>query len=281
MINQDFLVIVFLFSLGAIVGSFLNVVILRFNTGRSFVSGRSGCFSCGKKIAWYENIPLVSFLFLKGKCSNCKSKISLQYPLVEFATGLVFSLGFLKYAHVLNESLSSFFISYLLLILISIFLILIFIYDLRHKIIPNEFVYPFVALSAVYMFFPSGVYVFPSLTHILAGPLLFLPFFTLWLVSQGRWIGFADGKFAWGMGWALGLVYGLSAVVLGFWIGALWALGGLLLQKIGLFTYSKGITMKSEVPFGPFLIIALLIIFMFPLDFFNLANLFEYYAIPF
>ena len=78
------------FIFGLIIGSFLNVVILRFNTERSF-GGRSGCMSCRKKLFWYELVPLFSFLGLKGRCKNCKTKISWQYPLVEFITGLIFS----------------------------------------------------------------------------------------------------------------------------------------------------------------------------------------------
>src|SRR3989338_3931288 len=80
------------FILGAIVGSFLNVVILRYNTGVSFFSGRSFCPSCGKKLSWYELVPVVSFFALRRKCAGCDSKISWQYPLVEIATGLLFLL---------------------------------------------------------------------------------------------------------------------------------------------------------------------------------------------
>ncbi|MFM2357892.1 MAG: hypothetical protein RJA61_629 [Candidatus Parcubacteria bacterium] len=268
-----YLISFFLFILGAIIGSFLNVVALRFNTGRSFVTGRSGCFSCGKTLSWYENIPLVSFIFLRGKCSGCKTKISWQYPVVELATALIFLFGFLHFQSLLRVSFSSFLISYLFLILTSIFLIPVFIYDLWHKIIPNEFVYPFIIVSGVSMFFPQGTYVFPSLLHLLAGPLLFLPFFLLWLVSGGRWIGFADSKLAWGIGWSLGFISGVSAIALSFWIGALWAIGAILIQRLLLVSSSQRVTMKSEVPFGPFMIIAFFIAFFFSFDFFGLSYL--------
>lgn len=275
------LIYVFIFCLGAVIGSFLNVVSLRFNTGRSFVSGRSGCFSCGRQIKWYENIPLISFIFLKGKCSGCHAKISLQYPLVEILTAAIFLLGFFKYQNFLQVSIPSFLILYYFFILSAIFLILIFIYDLRHKIIPNEFVYPFIAISGISIFFTSGTYAFPSYINILAGPILFLPFFLLWFVSNGRWIGFADGKLAWGIGWMLGAIYGLSAIVLGFWIGAVWAIFALVLQKSRLFSSSSGLTMKSEIPFGPFLIIGLFVVFFVPMDFFGLVSLLAYYEIVF
>src|SRR3989344_4234135 len=92
----------FFFVFGAIIGSFLNVIILRYNTGLSQknsigFSGRSHCFSCGKNIKWYDLVPVLSFLFLKGRCRHCKSKISIQYPLVEFITGILFLATFLKF----------------------------------------------------------------------------------------------------------------------------------------------------------------------------------------
>jgi len=263
--------ILLIFFLGAIIGSFLNVVALRFNTGRSFVSGRSGCFSCGKQIQWYENIPLISFLFLRGRCSACKSKISWQYPCIEFVTGGLFVLGFLKFEFLLNSSVWVFLITYKLFILSLCFLVLIFLYDLKHKIIPNEFIYPLIFLSGIMLLFPQGVFMRPESIDLLAGPILFLPFFLLWLVSRGRWIGFADGKLAWAMGWLLGLVHGLSAVVLAFWIGAGFVLVLFAMLKLGFLKGFLGLTMKSEVPFGPFLIVALLIAYFIPMDFFNLS----------
>src|SRR5690242_17998674 len=78
------------FILGTIIGSYINVVVLRYHTGRSSVTGRSLCFSCGKTLSWYELVPIFSFLFLNGKCLGCNSRISYQYPIVEFITGILF-----------------------------------------------------------------------------------------------------------------------------------------------------------------------------------------------
>src|SRR3989344_5064114 len=87
---MTFILTIIFFILGTIIGSFLNVVIFRFNTERSF-SGRSGCMTCQNKLCWYELIPLISFFTLKGRCRNCKAKISIQYPIVELISGLVFA----------------------------------------------------------------------------------------------------------------------------------------------------------------------------------------------
>src|SRR3989344_2772978 len=90
-----FLTIIF-FILGLIIGSFLNVVVFRFNTQRSF-GGRSGCMTCQNKLSWSELVPLLSFFVLRGRCRNCKAKISIQYPIVELISGLVFAGLFLKF----------------------------------------------------------------------------------------------------------------------------------------------------------------------------------------
>ena len=87
------------FSLGLIIGSFLNVVILRLNTEKSF-GGRSACMVCRSQLCWYELIPVLSFLFLRGRCRNCKTKISFQYPLVELAAGIIFAALFIKFQDV-------------------------------------------------------------------------------------------------------------------------------------------------------------------------------------
>jgi prepilin signal peptidase PulO-like enzyme (type II secretory pathway) len=265
--------IVFIF--GAVVGSFLNVVIYRYNTGVSVARGRSMCFSCGKTLAWYELIPIVSFLIQRGKCSVCRSKISWQYPLVEITTAILFLLTIWRQGLQITE-----FISYWLIIAI---LVVIAVYDFRHKIIPNSFVYSFIVLSAFLLIWRQGLQIsiwtsgfqMTGIWDWLAGPILFLPFASLWFFSKGEWMGFGDAKLAWGIGWFLGTYAGLSAIILAFWTGAVWGLALIGLGKIcSLFPALKKFTIKSEIPFGPFLILGTFLVFFFGIDVLKLAQIF-------
>lgn len=281
--------IVAMFALGMLVGSFLNVVALRYNTGRLrqalFGGGRSHCFSCDKTLAWYELVPVLSFLAQGGRCRGCKTRLSWQYPIVEVLTGLLFVAAFL------HEAVGAHSFGLLVVLVILSLLVVIGIYDLRHKIIPDALAYTFAALALVYSVArllptgPDGSFsAFAALLDfhaifqaifwlILAGPALFLPFYALWKASDGRWIGLGDGKLALGMGWFLGLSGGISAVVLAFWLGALVAIVILAVQRFGQ-RYSQSLSqffgpnvaarlhMKSEIPFAPFLIIGTVLVYV-------------------
>jgi len=134
-----------IFFFGAVIGSFLNVVILRYNTGGSLFKKRSRCFSCQKKLNWYELIPIFSFFIQKGKCKGCGSKISWQYPVVEFLTGFLFLTATWKLSFQVEAEL-------LFAWLIISLLIVIAVYDFRHKIIPNSFVWMFNLLAFLGLF---------------------------------------------------------------------------------------------------------------------------------
>ena len=266
---------IFVFLFGTIVGSFLNVVALRYNTGLSFARGRSQCFSCGKGLSWRELIPVWSYIVLRGKCSKCASKISVQYLLVELATGALFLATFI---HVVLGA-STFTFVHLATIIYYFFiwsiLIVISVYDFRHKIIPDSLVFLFAGITLIaslvgFFYFHSN-----TLLDILAGPILALPFWFLWAVSRGRWIGLGDAKLALGIGFMLGFVGGVSAVVLAFWIGAVVSIVLIGAQRV-LSLSSKNLTMKSEIPFGPFLILGTIIIFFFSFDVMGLSAIFGF-----
>ncbi len=246
---------VIIFGLGLIVGSFLNVVIFRLNTGRSIATGRSKCARCSKTLSWHELIPVFSFLSQRGKCRSCKAPVSFQYPLVELITGLVFVL---MYTHIVLAQgfvLSSW-IAFLFSMIIASLLIVITVYDLRHKIIPTKISYPFIALSlisVVWKFLTIPGFSFGN--ALLAGLLLAAPFFFLWFFSKGRWMGFGDVLLALGMGPLVGITGAITVFLLSFWIGAL---AGLV-----LIAFSKAYGIKSEVPFAPFMVAALFIVGIF------------------
>jgi len=282
---MDLLIWFTIFVFGTIIGSFLNVVILRYNTGESVVGGKSACFSCAKSLSWYEMFPILSFIALRAKCGNCKSKISWQYPLVEFFTGILFLATYLKlngFYHQIYQGLPLVMFYYISLIsffyYFAVFsiLIVITVYDLRHKIIPDLLVFSFAFISLIWLVANIGfadLFQSPHFLDLFAGPILALPFFLMWLLSKGRWIGLGDAKLALGMGWFLGLIPGVSAVILGFWIGAVISLSLLFVQRLNLI--GKNLTIKSEIPFAPFLILGLLAVFFFGFDVMNLGVLFS------
>jgi prepilin signal peptidase PulO-like enzyme (type II secretory pathway) len=249
---------IFFFIFGTIVGSFLNVVVLRYNTGVSVARGRSFCFSCSKKLSWSELVPVLSFLFQKGRCRGCKSKISWQYPVVELLTGLLFAGVFWKYG--LSELLSNIPIVVISLILMALF-VAITVYDIKHRIIPDGLIVSFGVLSLINIFLTiHNDFLWP----LLAGPILALPLFLIWLFSKGRLMGLGDPKLVLCIGWFLGLRFGLTAVILAFWTGAVY---GLALMALSYFKWhGLNISRKSELPFAPFLILGFLLIFFFNLS---------------
>ncbi|MFA5932069.1 MAG: prepilin peptidase [Candidatus Paceibacterota bacterium] len=255
------------FVLGLIVGSFLNVVIIRLNTERS-LGGRSGCMSCGHILSWHELIPVFSFLLLQGRCSKCKTKISIQYPLVELITGLIFAGLFLKFQDVffLNTLIFSFTYAYYAAVFSLI--IVIAVYDLKHKIIPDALSLILAIFGFVGLFFlnSNGVLSLPihlpTLWGFLSGFIIAAPFAFFWLISRGAWMGLGDAKLAIGLGWLLGLSRAVSGVVVAFWVGAI----------VGIFLviFSKEHGMKSEIPFAPYLALGTLLAFLFELHLFGI-----------
>ncbi len=252
-----FLEVVFWATLGLILGSFANVLILRY--GMQTLGGRSACPACTRQLRWFELIPVISYLALRGKCMTCHVRISLQYPLVELLMAL-FTLAIgLSPAPLAVKGIG---------VLIALLLIAIAVYDLYTTYMPDAWVLGFIGAAIITSIFTLGWGVF-SVWFILAGPLVALPLYALWFFSDGRWMGFGDVKFALGIGWLLGIPLGYVALCFAFVIGAIVGVCILLpLQRLkalfssGITRYAavgEGFTMKSEVPFGPFLIIGVCI----------------------
>lgn len=253
------------FIFGTFIGSFLNVLIFRHNTGKT-VLGRSGCMSCRAELTWFELVPVLSFIILRGRCRLCRSPLSVQYPLVELATGFLFFAAFLVSESILGEMFSA---------LVFSTLIVIAVYDLRHKIIPDAYVWTFVALGFLSLFFDFSTLslAVPTLLSLFSGVITALPLFVLWLVSRGTWIGLGDSKIALGTGTILGLSGGLVALMYAFWIGAIVGITLMLAERLrtGCVLNKRGraLTMKSEIPFAPFLILGFLIVYLLPDVFFE------------
>jgi prepilin signal peptidase PulO-like enzyme (type II secretory pathway) len=233
--------------LGAILGSFLNALLFRYNTGRSVLRGRSRCMHCGRTLNALDLVPVLSYLALRGKCRYCHSKVSIQYPLVEIAGVILAALVYLQ-----NPDPFAF----ALWLAIWMTLLFVFVYDLKHKVIPWEASGLLAALALLHLWSLG----FGSWS-LVAGPILAAPLFLLSLVSGGRWMGWGDSALELGLGWMLGVTAGLSAFVFAFWTGAV--------VGIGLLALSKGITMKSEVPFAPFLIAGAAIAYFCNVDIFQ------------
>ena len=274
--NPQIIFYIFVFIFGTIIGSFLNVLILRYNTGVSPFKGRSFCFSCGKKLGFFELVPLFSFLWQGGKCTGCQSKISWQYPIVEALTGALFLAVFIKFSGLIGLYFNAWYI--LISLLVMTVLIFITVYDLKHKIIPDGAVIFFSILALAKIgadFFLMAGTPEEIKTHLIwflvAGPALALPLFLIWLFSRGRWMGLGDPKLVLGIGWFLGPVMGLSAIILAFWTGAIYGLTLLVLSKFSW--HGLKIDGKTEVPFAPFLVLGFLLVYFFNIDVLNLGFL--------
>jgi len=246
---------------GLIVGSFLNVLILRH--GKLYLGGRSQCTNCGKAIAAIDLIPVLSWLLLRGRCRMCGGRISIQYPLVEASTAILFAL--------VGAAPLPLMLQLFALPIVSL-LIAIAVYDLYHTIIPDLWVYVFSGLGLVASL-SAVTETYGYAEVFLGGPLTAAPLFALWLFSGGRWMGLGDAKFALGMGWLLGPWDGLVSLFLAFILGALISVPLLFMssplwKKMGAPITPKSAsprthlayTMKSEIPFGPFLIASCLVV---------------------
>ncbi|QQG46146.1 MAG: prepilin peptidase [Candidatus Niyogibacteria bacterium] len=241
----------FIFILGLFFGSFANVLVYRLNTGEPIMFSRSRCFSCGQNLKWFELIPVFSFLFLKGRCRVCGSKISWQYPLVELASGFLFLILYVYIPSGPSPTWTSWAIAALFFWLLFV----ISVYDLRHKIIPNNLVY--LSTAAVALFLIIGNLDFIEnwkllIEHFAAGIGLFAFFGGLWFISRGRWMGFGDAKMAFALGLFLGWPETLAAFFFSFWIGAFF---GLILAFYNYKLKAKSYKLLSgtQVPFAPFI----------------------------
>ncbi|MFA4884604.1 MAG: prepilin peptidase [Desulfotomaculaceae bacterium] len=221
---------IFVFWAGLCLGSFLNVCIYRLPEGGSVAYPPSNCPSCGRQLHTVDLIPVLSYLFLRGRCRYCSSKISAQYPIVELAVGILFLLAYLKY----GLTLAALRTAVLFAVLTAITVI-----DLRYRIIPDKLNLAGFILGVALLFESREVFTANAIGFLAGGGILYL----VAVVSRGG-MGGGDIKLAAVMGLLLGWKYLLLALFLSFAAGAL---VGILLV---LFKIKK---MKEALPFGPYL----------------------------
>ena len=238
-----------IFIFGTLVGSFLNVVVLRHGFTEKRRS-RSGCSACGEALKWYELIPIISFVILRGRCSTCESKLSFQYPFVELLTGILFAGSFLllyPFASLVQLGTFAAFLFFW-----ASFVVLT-VYDIKHTLVPLPFSISLIASALVVRIFEAIS--FSSLIPLydaLIGALIFGGFLlVLYLITRGKGMGLGDAYVGVALGLFFGLIQSLDVIVLSFWIGAVVGIVLLILKK--------GFKMKSEVPFVPFLFVGTLI----------------------
>lgn len=236
-----------LFISGLFVGSFLNVLIDRLPRKETFIKGRSYCESCKKELAWYDLIPVLSFVVLSGKCRYCGKKLSSYYPLIELTTGLMFALVYLFL--ISNFQFSMFSFSYYLFI--ASVLIVIFFIDLKYGIIPDKIVFPAIIVGFAYSFI---VYRPSFLIYLVSaiGALLFFIIISLVFYALTRKIGFGGGDVK--LAFLMGLLLGFPGIVVGLYIAFL---TGAVISII-LILWRKKRFFKDSIPFGPFLILGTL-----------------------
>lgn len=243
------------FVVGLAVGSFLNVLVYRLNIAETLVLDRSKCPHCKKMIRWYDNIPVLSFILLGMRCRDCKKKISWQYPIVEIATGVLFLLIGAKFFSPADATAWTLTIYYLGAVSA---LLAILVYDFLYMEIPGLVLWPALAWTIAFnLYFDwektnlgNDVFSIATYSGTLAAFAAFMFFFILVSVSKEKWMGIGDAYLAILLGFITGWPQILLAMFLAFFIGSIYGI---------ILIISKKKTMKSQIPFAPFLVLGTLI----------------------
>ena len=242
--------IIFVIIMGGLWGSFANVCIYRLPKEQDIVSGRSYCPKCKKKILWYDNIPIISYFLLSGKCRKCKKKISIQYILVE----LISIISFFSIYYLYGITLTT-----LLLMILSLSLIIIFFIDLKHFIIPNSITFPMMALGFIKSFDPNLDLIFPNYILSLLGGLfgygiIWSIIFFYKQIKKKEGMGLGDAKL---LG-VIGFWFGLKSIPFIIFLSSTIALISVIPDLL-----KKSKRMSSKIPFGPYIIVGTLVYLIF------------------
>lgn len=255
------------FTLGCGIGSFLNVVVDRGYRGER-LNGRSYCESCKKKLSFFELIPIASFLVQKGRCRSCGTALSLQYPLVEFACGVLYALALFLFAPHFDYTFQPLAALFLLLAGIPAS-VMIAVSDLKYRIIPNGAVLTLLAAGVAASILRFSANRQPVVANRLlsdfSSALLIAAFLaSLWFVSRGQWMGLGDAKLIFATSLIAGYPASLSAFLFAFWLG-----GGAGVILLGAARKNR----KYLMPFGPFIIAGTVLAYFFSDSFLRASGL--------
>lgn len=249
-----YLILAIVFLISVMVGSFLNVVILRFDSKTKFWQGRSKCMTCNHVLEWYDLVPLLSFLSIGAKCRYCRTKLSWQYPLVELGTGILSTLAF----YFIFPDISSLFdITKLEIIRISILwflvsqLVIIFVYDLKYMLIPNISL-RLLQLAGLLWLITESISEKQLYTGLYSGLILAFLIFLIYFFTKKQGMGFGDIDLILGLGFFLPIGVVGHFFFGSFIVGTFW---GIILIII-----NRKINLKIKMPFGPSIILAFIVI---------------------
>jgi leader peptidase (prepilin peptidase)/N-methyltransferase len=219
-------------AFGLILGSFVSVLVERWHTKVGIVAGRSECPNCHHMLAWYDLVPLGSWLWLRGRCRYCRAPIPLHYPAMELAMAVALGLYVFKYGIPSLWMLTDLFILF--------GLVALFFLDLRWRLLPDVFTF---GLSAIVLARLIGLRPDLVVNHLATAAILVGAFGTLFIASRGRWLGLGDVKMALLVGLLFGYPGAVGVTLIAIWSGALW--GVVLMAR-------RQANMETALPFGSF-----------------------------
>jgi leader peptidase (prepilin peptidase)/N-methyltransferase len=240
-VNVEPLMLVWAALLGLLIGSFLNVCVYRLPLGLSLVYPPSHCPACQRRLSWYENIPILSWVALRGKCRTCRHPISIVYPLVEVTTAAIFAIGYWWYGPTPLLAIR---------LLFACAMIVLFMIDLEHRILPNRITIPGIVAGFVFSLFSEPGWVSSLLGIAVGGGSLLAVSEAYYRVRHEEGLGMGDVKMLAMIGAFLGWQLALLTLVLSSILGSVVGVSILILRKESL---------KYALPFGTFLAVAALV----------------------
>lgn len=248
------LMAIYITLIGAAMGSFAGAVAWRLSKGRDFVRERSECEHCHHTLAWYDLVPIISWLQLGGRCRYCRKAIGATTLWVEVVTAVAFGGSFAVWPYGFDALGTVLFVLWLIALTL---LAILFLYDARHSLLPDVIMFPLIAVGVaifvckmLWLNVPAGTWVVEAILGLLPVSGLYG---MLYVLSGGKWIGFGDVKFGVFMGLVLGWQGALVAVFLANYLAFFWIVPSLVRRRVGR---------ESHMPFGPFLITATCIVFL-------------------